>query len=414
MQQDAASIGKPVRYQVGGVLHDRPFRIQRLGHFGFNVDDVEACCSFYGSLLGLRITDVLDLAPRIADPAKLAALKQTKAIFFNHGTDHHSFALFPQPVLDVLTGGPAPAEMKVNQISWQVGSLQEVRDALDWLQAQGSNIHRIGRDMPGSNWHSYPYDAEGHVNELYYGMEQIGWNLRSKPRAMYDRGFKTRPELPQVSEYEEVRLSESSGIDLASGHRIHEQWPLDHNVGGVLLARPFKITKIGPVRLFVKDIEKEVDCYTRLFGLRISEEVTWHGQRCVFLRANTEHHSLALYPQALRAELGLSTASSCLSIGLRLGSYEQLRNAVSFLQGRGVIIRQLPPELLPGMDYTAFAVDPQGHLVQLYAYMESIGWNGKARPADRRRKAGKLAEWPAAVEAQPDEGDGEIFLGPLG
>jgi hypothetical protein len=31
------------RYDVGGVLLDRPFRIRRLGHFGYNVDDVAAC-----------------------------------------------------------------------------------------------------------------------------------------------------------------------------------------------------------------------------------------------------------------------------------------------------------------------------------------------------------------------------------
>jgi len=51
-------------------------------------------------------------------------------------------------------------------------------------------ISRAGRDMPGSNWHCYPYDIEGHRNELYYGMEQIGWTGLSKPRAMHERGFR--------------------------------------------------------------------------------------------------------------------------------------------------------------------------------------------------------------------------------
>jgi catechol 2,3-dioxygenase-like lactoylglutathione lyase family enzyme len=343
-----------------------------------------------------------------------AHLSQTKAYFLNHGTDHHSFALFPKPALEALGNRNDRADVLVNQISWQVGSLQEVRDALDWLQRQGNRIHRIGRDMPGSNWHNYPYDAEGHVNELYYGMEQIGWNLRSKPRAMYERGFKTRPELPQVSEYEEVRLSEASGVDLSSGHRIHERWPLDHNVAGVLLARPFKVDKIGPVRLWARDLDREVDCYTRLFGLRVTEEVEWKGERCVFLRANTEHHSLALYPEALRDKLGLSPKSSCLSIGLRVGGYKQLKAAVRFLTDNGVEIRHLPAELLPGMDYTAFAVDPQGHLVQLYAYMETIGWDGRPRPQEMRRRVQPGAPWPDVLEPLGDEGDGEVFLGPLG
>ena len=96
-------------------------------------------------------------------------------------------------------------------------------------------------------------------------------------------------------------------------------------VGGVLLARPFKIAKVGPARLFVKDIERSVAFYRDELGLTITEEVVWKGQRCVFFRANTEHHSLALYPIQLRAELGLSTHTTLFSFGFQLGDYQQLQ-----------------------------------------------------------------------------------------
>jgi catechol 2,3-dioxygenase-like lactoylglutathione lyase family enzyme len=231
---------------------------------------------------------------------------------------------------------------------------------------------------------------------------------------MYERGFTSRPELPQMPEFEELRRAEVGGVDLGGGHRIEEQRQIAHNVGGVMLARPFKITKIGPVRLWARDMEREVDCYTRLFGLRITEEVTWNGHRCVFLRANSEHHSMALYPEALREALGLYPNSSCFSMGFRLGSYQQLRDAVEFLKGEGVTIKYLPSELLPGMDYTAFAIDPQGHAVQLYSYMEQVGWDGRPRPVEQRRKVSAGEAWPDAIDALDDDGDGEIFLGPLG
>ena len=410
MQQDITASRS--RFNVGGVMLERPFKIERLGHFGFNVDDTDACLDFYSGLLGLRVTDSLDLAPRVPD--KLEGIAQTRAYFLNHGTDHHSFALFPKPALDILGARSPREDMRVNQISWQVGSLRQVRDALDWLKAQGNPIHRIGRDMPGSNWHSYPFDAEGHINELYYGMEQIGWNLRSKPLAMHARKFATRPELPQVPEYAELDDSEASQVDLLSGSRIRERRPAKYDVDGVLLARPFKITKIGPVRLWAKDLDREIDCYTRLFGLRVTEEVSWLGHRCAFLRANTEHHSLALYPEAMRASVGLTAASSCFSIGFRVGNYGQLRECVDFMKAEGVEVRELPAELCPGMDYTAFAVDPQGHAVQLYAYMEQVGWDGRPRPSSLRRKPVAGTPWPATLDQVVDDGDGEVFLGPLG
>lgn len=401
------------KFDVGGVVLDRPFKIMRLGHFGFNMPDTTAGCEFYSDILGLRIVDTLDFRDVAPEPEKLEGLTQTTAYFMNYGTDHHSFVVFPKGAIDAVGRKAERDDMFVNQMSWQVGSLKEVRDALDWFQAIGNPISRIGRDMPGSNWHSYPFDPEGHINEVYYGMEQIGWNLRAKPRDLYDRGFRTRPELPQISEYQELTEAEARGVDLNAGFRITEKRPLKHEVGGVMLARPFKITKVGPARLWVKDVDSEVEFYTRLFGLSVTEEVTYQGYRCVFLRANTEHHSLALYPEALRPVLGLSEATSCFSFGFRIATYRQLCDAVDFLKAEGVEIRTLPPELFPGMDYTAFAMDPMGHAIQLYSYMEQVGWDGKPRPAALRRKVAAGGDWPETLDPLPDDYSGEVYQGPL-
>ena len=47
-------------YNVGGVMLKQPFKIRRLGHFGFNVSDMEKAVHFYRDLLGFRVSDVLD------------------------------------------------------------------------------------------------------------------------------------------------------------------------------------------------------------------------------------------------------------------------------------------------------------------------------------------------------------------
>src|SRR6059036_950403 len=48
------------RYNVGGVLLPRPFKIRRLGHFGFNAVKMDASRDFYGALLGFKHSDILD------------------------------------------------------------------------------------------------------------------------------------------------------------------------------------------------------------------------------------------------------------------------------------------------------------------------------------------------------------------
>ena len=41
------------QYSVGGVMLDRPFKIRRLGHFGFNTDRMEESVRFLPGPVGV-------------------------------------------------------------------------------------------------------------------------------------------------------------------------------------------------------------------------------------------------------------------------------------------------------------------------------------------------------------------------
>lgn len=395
-------------FNVGGVLLERPFRVRRLGHFEFTSNRIRDSLHFYATLLGFRISDAHDTSHRFT-PEVLATIDDPRLYLMRYGSDHHALVL-SSAQLKAARGRKAPPKITVAQITWQVGSLKEVVDGEGWFKRHGLKILKSGRDVPGHNWHTYIPDPDGHANEIYYGMEQIGWQGRSKPYAMH-RGFYEPPPLPQISEYQEVEAALAQGIDIDSGNRDRERLPFDYVVDGIQMPRPFRVTGIGPVRLFVSDLESALAFYRDRLGLRVTEEISWQGQRCVFLRANTEHHSMALYPEAVGERLGLMQHSRCMSLGLRLNDYSQLREAIRFLRERGTEIRYLPPELFPGMDYTAFAVDPDGHLVQLYSYMEQVGWDGRARPPELRPKIDN-DRWPDTLEPYSDSFCGEPFLGP--
>jgi catechol 2,3-dioxygenase-like lactoylglutathione lyase family enzyme len=211
----------------------------------------------------------------------------------------------------------------------------------------------------------------------------------------------------------EVEEAIGKGIDVFAGYRYREQEPGTWDVGGVLLPRPFKITRIGPVGLFVRDVAKSVDFYTAMLGFVVTEAVTFKGRRCVFLRNGTEHHSLGLFPKDLRGELGLSAHSSLMTFGAEVGSYTQLRSAVKFLRDKGRTLVDLPADLYPGIDYAAHVLDPDGHVIELYYYMEQVGWNGKPRPRKLRRAA-RPRQWPEVLEPLSDTYVDQMFQGPLG
>jgi catechol 2,3-dioxygenase-like lactoylglutathione lyase family enzyme len=401
------------KFNVGGVLLNQPFKIRRLGHFGLNLSNMEDGVHFYVDLLGFRISDLMDYSRRAKDPAQVAGLGDPNGYFTRYGGDHHAMVLFPKRVRDALGRQERPG-VTVNQITWQAGSLSEVASAIKWFNARGIKQQRSGRDMPGSNWHTYLYDPDGHSNELYYGIEQIGWNGHSKPRAMYDRGFDKPPELPQVAEFEEVEQARVKGIDIFSGYRHVERLPGKFDVDGVLLPRPFKIVRLGPVYLFTDDLTAAAAFYRDILGFTLTEEVDWQGERCLYLRCNTEHHSLALLSIKLRDSLALSAHSKCAAFGLQLANYRQLKDAVTFFRANGFAVTEaIPPELHPGIDYAATIRDPDGHTIQLYYAMEQIGWEGKPRPKDLRRSC-SLEDWPDALEGDSNAYLGEPFLGPWG
>jgi catechol 2,3-dioxygenase-like lactoylglutathione lyase family enzyme len=401
------------KFEVGGVLLNQPFKIRRLGHFGFNLSAMEEGVRFYIDLLGFRVSDIMDYSRRAKDPAQVAGLGDPNGYFTRYGNDHHAMVLFPKRVRDALGRGEHPG-VTVNQITWQVGSLSEVGNAIKWFGERDIKLQRSGRDMPGSNWHTYLFDPDGHQNELYYGIEQIGWTGHSKPRAMYDRAFHEPPKLPQMSEFEEVQQAQAKGVDIFSGYRHVDKLAATYDVDGILLPRPFKIVRLGPVYLFVENLEAAAAFYRDTLGFTSTEEVAWQGQRCLFLRCNTEHHSVALFPLALRDTLGLSDHSKCAAFGIQLANYRQLRDAVIFLREHGVQVTEaIPSELHPGIEYSATARDPDGHTIQLYYAMEQIGWQGKPRPKELRRTR-KLSDWPETLDADSNAYLGEPFLGPWG
>jgi catechol 2,3-dioxygenase-like lactoylglutathione lyase family enzyme len=412
-QPDQRVVEHQMAYIVEGVEFPRPFRIRRFGHFGLNVKSMEAGLDFYCRLLGFDMTDTMEIR-KVAPPGFLPDyVEDDRLPFLTNNSDHHALIL-AHPTLGPFIGDEAASpDITMSHFTWQVGSLKEVVDAQAYLVERGVTLHRTGRDMPGSNWHCYFRTPEGQVCELYYGMEQVGINGRSKPLPYYERRFEGEVPMPQISDFDEREAMKAQGISMEDGFERKEFGDeRRYNVGGSMLRRPFKVTSIGPVALFVDDMEASVTYYRDVLGFRETERVKHGGHEFVFLRISNEHHSLKLYPIEARAMLGLSEHTRTVSMGMRVGSYQQLKDAVDWLKAEGVTFIEQPPELNPGIDYCAYALDPEGHCIQLHYYMEQLGWDGQRRPIELRRTV--ETPWPATIAALEDTYADQTFMGPLG
>src|ERR1700722_16004958 len=120
------------KFDVGGVMLDRPFGISRLCHFGYFTDHMKESLHFYLDLLGFEGSDPLDFARRV--PPEHKGKFETIGYFTRLHGDHHAFVIFPRRAFEALNGPNAPHVL--NQITWQVGSLKQVVEAAGWMETR--------------------------------------------------------------------------------------------------------------------------------------------------------------------------------------------------------------------------------------------------------------------------------------
>jgi catechol 2,3-dioxygenase-like lactoylglutathione lyase family enzyme len=148
-----------------GRPHGLPFRIAKIGHVVLNVSDLERSVAFYTGLLGFAVSDVY---PETMMPGGM--------VFMRCGTDHHGVAL-----VGSLPGESASREL--NHLAFEVATLDEVVRARDHLRGRGVAIDFEGRRRAGCQIAIEFRDPDGHRLEIYWGVDQIGSDGRSRPAA---------------------------------------------------------------------------------------------------------------------------------------------------------------------------------------------------------------------------------------
>ena len=290
-------------------------------------------------------------------------------------------------------------EVTINQITWQVGSLREVGDSLDYLRGAGRSrgtgrprhagleLARLSGRSRRPHQRAVLRHRAGRLGRLQQAARDVQPRLPRTAAAAADLGVRRGP------------AGDRGGHRPAVGHAVRSSTsPRVYDVDGILLARPFKIVRIGPVRLFVHDLERSLDYYTRVLGLR-ADAGDRVSRRSVRVPA---HQHRAPQPGAVSAgaarRAGVVGAHNVPELRRAGGKLPPAQGRRGFLARRGVQIRELPPELSPGIDYSALAIDPDGHAVQLYYYMQQVGPDGHGRRAGAQ--GDRLANWPATVEAR--------------
>ena len=144
-----------------------PFEIKKLGHAVYYVADMDRSVKFYTEVLPFYVTDV----------------NEQGMVFLRCQTDHHTLAFAPRP-----NGAQPPSEyLRLSHLAFEVPSMDDLFRIRDWLREHDVTITFEGRKGPGCNPGVEFLDPDGYTIELYAGMEQIGWNGKSRPPELWRR-----------------------------------------------------------------------------------------------------------------------------------------------------------------------------------------------------------------------------------
>jgi catechol 2,3-dioxygenase-like lactoylglutathione lyase family enzyme len=144
-----------------------PFEIKKLGHAVYYVSDMDRTVKFYTEVLPFYVTDI----------------NEQGMVFLRCQSDHHTIGFAERPKAEQ----PSSDYLRIQHLAFEVPSMDDLFRIRDWLREHNVPIKFEGRKGPGCNPGVEFLDPDGYTIELYAGMEQIGWDGKSRPSKFWRR-----------------------------------------------------------------------------------------------------------------------------------------------------------------------------------------------------------------------------------
>ena len=131
-----------------------PVKVKKIGHFVYEVSDVERSVKFWTEIMGFEVTERNELG----------------IVFLHYGVDHHGIGLI---ATDAKRRGELPVS-KLQHLALEVENVEALLAAREYLTRNNVPIVFEGRKGAGSNYGLNFLDPDGNQFELYCEMDQLG------------------------------------------------------------------------------------------------------------------------------------------------------------------------------------------------------------------------------------------------
>jgi len=172
-----------------------PFNLRKIGHVVLRTSDMKKSVDFYVKVMGFSITDIY---PEDMVPGGM--------VFMRFSVDHHGVA---------LVGGVAgrSEQRELHHFAFEVDTLDEVFLARERLREHKVPIVFEGRRRAGVQIAVEFLDPDGHNLEIYWGLDRIGSDGKSRPKTEWREAHTLEEALENPPPGQRVELRDRSLIE---------------------------------------------------------------------------------------------------------------------------------------------------------------------------------------------------------
>jgi catechol 2,3-dioxygenase len=139
--------------------------VRRLGHIGLIASNLEEMSAFYQDLLGFQLSDQHEFPE--SSPYR-------EGVWLRCNTDHHVLSIFD--LRDPANDGGAGDGQGLHHFAFEMESFAALRQTAKVVRERGLRIQGQRTGGPGNQLRFYFWDPEGNLIELYWYLDQIGWD----------------------------------------------------------------------------------------------------------------------------------------------------------------------------------------------------------------------------------------------
>lgn len=150
-------------------------RPRRIGHVGLVARDLQRMVGFYCEVIGMKVSDRMSFPE--SSPIR-------EGVWLRVDNDHHVISMF-----DLRDGDEAPPPQDsypipthgLHHVAFEMASFADLRRAAQVVREQSLPLQGMRTGGPGCQLRLYLWDPEGNIVELYWALDQIGWDGRARP-----------------------------------------------------------------------------------------------------------------------------------------------------------------------------------------------------------------------------------------